>query len=256
MRTARMFAMLLGIGMLLSPRPARALEQIDVFGTLATAMEKGWEQALVEAVFGKYFEEKPETIRQTVAAPRPETTEANYGDLPAALLLGKHGRVDWREVMRLRQQKMGWGQIAHKLGIHPGTFNKLRKEAGIGTGKGRAVDRRPWEIVLGGYYGLEAADIEKLLARGLSLADVTFALNATATTGKSLDEILRLKRQLGTWDKVAAALGVKGEALAAAVEPKAKWSTSLPTGAIEDGGKAKDRGPGKGKGKGKGRGKK
>ena len=31
-------------------------------------------------------------------------------------------------VWKLRQSGMGWGQIANKVGMHPGTFNKLRNQ--------------------------------------------------------------------------------------------------------------------------------
>ena len=239
-----------------SPFPAHALEATQVFSAVLTAVEKGWEQALVELVAGKFFEEKPETIRETVQAKATDrsVTESAYADLPASLSLGKAGGVDWRKVAQLRQKKLGWGQIAHELGVHPGTFNKLRQQLGLGADKkgGGGIEAGPWVLILSKYYGLQPAEIEDLVRRGIPLAEVTFALNAAARSGRNVEEILRLKKQLGSWEKVAASLGLKGELLASPVDPEAKWQTALGAAPQEGG----DEGAKPGKGKGKGRGKK
>ena len=237
----------------LAARPATALslETAEVFSTVLTAQERGWEQALIELAVSKFFEVKPETVQQTVAAAPKTETRSTYGELPASLFVGKAGGVDWSRVMRLRQQKKGWGQIAHDLGIHPGTFNKLRKQLGLGTGTPKAgkAEAGPWVIILSRYYGLDRADIEKLIARGIPLADVAFALNAAARTGKSFEEILRLQQQLGNWEKVATTLGIKGDLLATPIDPKGKWQSAL--AAAEADATAKPKKPGKGKGKGR-----
>ncbi|HET6645571.1 MAG TPA: hypothetical protein VFG65_08750 [Fimbriimonadales bacterium] len=56
-------------------------------------------------------------------------TRSRFGmrgdDLISALYFRKSGKMD--EVFRLRGEGYGWGEIAHKLGMNPGEFNKMRK---------------------------------------------------------------------------------------------------------------------------------
>lgn len=63
----------------------------------------------------------------------PQLIEArrNYrlrnDDLNTGLYFRKFSRQDLNYVYKLRASGMGWGVIARKLRIHPGTFNKMRK---------------------------------------------------------------------------------------------------------------------------------
>ena len=50
-----------------------------------------------------------------------------------------------------RKRKMGWGEIAHSIGMHPGTFNKLRRQ-------GYSVDQIIWMDTLNRRYRIPYSD--------------------------------------------------------------------------------------------------
>ena len=72
-------------------------------------------------------------------------------------------------VWKLRNQGMGWGQIANSVGMHPGTFNKLRKQG--------AFDRdRFWTRSYQDRFSVPAERVSVLHKRGGSLEDVLGAI--------------------------------------------------------------------------------
>jgi len=59
----------------------------------------------------------------------------SYGELYLVGELHKHSHRSIDYILKLRDRNLGWGEIAHKLGIHPSTLNKALKEVKKG-GKG------------------------------------------------------------------------------------------------------------------------
>jgi hypothetical protein len=55
----------------------------------------------------------------------------------------------------------GWGEIAHSIGMHPGTFNKLRKQ-------GYSVDQIIWMNTVNRRYGIPYTDYGAWRKRGMS----------------------------------------------------------------------------------------
>ena len=100
------------------------------------------------------------------------------------------------EVWRLREQGLGWGQIAHRLGMHPGTFNKLRKSG--------EFDRDEiWEDIYEDRYGLRESDLTGIRRRGGSIRDaLPAAIIARASRNQPLAVYDRY-RSVRDWNRTA-----------------------------------------------------
>lgn len=59
------------------------------------------------------------------------------------------------------RRQQGWGEIAHSIGMHPGTFNKLRKQ-------GYSVDEIIWMNTCQKHYGINDTDYRSWRSRGYS----------------------------------------------------------------------------------------
>ena len=109
------------------------------------------------------------------------------------------------DVWKLRQQGLGWGQIAHRLGMHPGQFNKLRKSG--------AFDRdRIWGSILKERYGARDGDILSIKKKGGSMEDAVHAHIIAHKSGGSASEVFDHYRKGRDWDHTAKAhKGGKGD---------------------------------------------
>jgi hypothetical protein len=106
-----------------------------------------------------------------------------------------HRPVD--EVWKLREQGLGWGQISHKLGMHPGTFNKLRKSG--------AFDRdRIWGSVLKDKYGASESDLASIKRNGGTMQDTLHVYIVAHESGKKPMEVFGRYRKDRDWDRTAA----------------------------------------------------
>ena len=100
------------------------------------------------------------------------------------------------EVWRLREQGLGWGQVAQRLGMHPGTFNKLRKSG--------AFDRDEiWESIYEDRYGVRESDIDLIRRRGGSMRDVLPASIIARASRTSPVTVFQRFRTTRNWDRTA-----------------------------------------------------
>lgn len=76
-----------------------------------------------------------------------------------ALILSERCHKPFSEVWKARGK--GWGQVAHSIGMHPGTFNKLRKQ-------GHSVEQIIWIDALHKRYGVSHGLYDSWRKRGLS----------------------------------------------------------------------------------------
>jgi hypothetical protein len=136
-------------------------------------------------------------------------------------------------VWALRRQGLGWGQVAHKLGMHPGTFNKLRNSGAFDKG-------RIWGDVFKGRYGAREQDLVVLRRRTPRLEEILGAVIVAKATGKSPQEVYDRYEDLKSWPGTAKAFGVDMEKAARVGEEAPELPAGPPVG------------KGKGKGKGKG----
>lgn len=170
-------------------------------------------------------------------------------------------------VWQLRQQGLGWGQIAHKVGMHPGTFNKLRNQG--------AFDRdRFWATSYRERFAVPTERVVVIQKAGGTLEDVLAAILIGKLTNREPSQVYdQYRTQRVTWATVATSSNVQFESWRriavpvktryVIVDPKAK---PVPVHRSDDRGKGKashkdgqakgkEKSSGKGAGNGKGQGK-
>ncbi len=180
---------------------------------------------------------------------------------------------DPRTVWKLRQSGMGWGQIAQKVGMQPGAFNKLRNSG--------AFDRdRFWTDTYSNRFNVPADRVLLMRKSGGSLEDVLGAIVIGKLSKQDPRTVYDQFKTQKSWTSVASKYQVKLTDWRRVSSPvrdrytitsadtkstgkgKPKTSqTSKGKSGDKDKGKgksdstAKGKGNGQGKGKGKGQGK-
>ncbi|MCH7905188.1 MAG: hypothetical protein IH944_11590 [Armatimonadetes bacterium] len=132
-----------------------------------------------------------------------------------AIVISHHSGYSLHDVLRQKPKGEGWGNVAKRMGMHPGTFNKMRV-------KGNDFENIIWINMLGDKYGFSERSFFELSKRGLKRDEIVAAV--VMSNGKK--------------DKLEASVTI-----VLASRPKAT------TGAAASG-----KGNGKGKGKGRGKG--
>lgn len=85
-------------------------------------------------------------------------------------------------VWRLRQQGLGWGQIAQRIGMQPGRFNKLRNQG--------AFDRDHfWTTTYRDRFSVPTQTIQVVRQRGGTLEDVLGSIVIGKLTNKSPQQV-------------------------------------------------------------------
>jgi hypothetical protein len=82
------------------------------------------------------------------------------------------------EIWRLREQGMGWGNIAKRLGMHPGTFNKMRV-------RGEFDNDWRWDEELHNRYGWSTTEISKRRKSGARWGTLFMEAERKRKGGKS-----------------------------------------------------------------------
>lgn len=107
-------------------------------------------------------------------------------------------------VWQLRQQGLGWGQIAQRVGMHPGQFNKLRKSG--------AFDRdRFWSTSYRERFGVPDTQVVIVRQRGGTLEDVLAAIIIGKLTKKSPQDVYSRYAVDRSWVTMASNQNVRFE---------------------------------------------
>lgn len=107
-------------------------------------------------------------------------------------------------VWQLREQGLGWGQIAQRVGMHPGTFNKLRNQG--------AFDRdRFWTTSYHDRFGTSNTQISVVRQRGGTLEDVLGAIVIGKLTNKPPQDIYTRYQTERSWMTIASSQNVRFE---------------------------------------------
>jgi len=131
-------------------------------------------------------------------------------DVAPIFSASSYGRTRADTVWQLRRQGLGWGQVAHRIGMHPGTFNKLRVAGAFDSG-------RIWSRTLGSRFAVPESRVRAVLGRGASPQDSIAAILIAKATHRSpqavFDEYrggrdwerirIKYKVDFGNWRKVA-----------------------------------------------------
>lgn len=99
-------------------------------------------------------------------------------------------------IWQLRQDGLGWGQIAQKIGMHPGTFNRLRKQG--------AFDRdRFWERSYQERFGVNTNQIEVVRRSGGTLEEVLASIVVGKLTKRDPARVYDEYKSAGSWETIA-----------------------------------------------------
>ncbi len=175
-------------------------------------------------------------------------------ELAPVYSLSKQTHRPANEVWRLRQEGLGWGQVAHKLGMHPGTFNKMRNAG--------SFDRdRIWGSIYQNRYGASSTDIAAIRRRGGSNRDILPALVIARSSRTKPVSIYDRYRKDRDWNRVASTYKVdfhRGARGGPWNSPPGRWTEDHGSKGkghaamkIHGAGKANGKGHGRGAGPGK-----
>lgn len=117
-------------------------------------------------------------------------------DLAPYYEMSYYGRTSPSSVWALRNQGLGWGQVAQRIGMHPGTFNKLRKNG--------AFDRdRFWTDRYRSRFGVPEQQITVIRRSGGSLEDLLGAIVIGKLTKQSPQTVYDRYRTDRSWTTVS-----------------------------------------------------
>ncbi len=188
-------------------------------------------------------------------------SNVNVYDAAPLYSTSHHTHHPVEEVQDLRQQGLGWGQIAQRLGMHPGTFNKLRKSG--------AFDRDAiWGSIYKERYGVRESDLAAIRRRGGSMRDALPACIIARGSRTSPATVYTRYKRDGDWERTASSYKVDlrnhSKYARKSASPKRITPVSVGTGKghekikarahRSDHGKPSDSGKGLGKSHGKGHG--
>lgn len=123
-------------------------------------------------------------------------SRADVWDLGPIYSMSRYGDSNPSDVQRLRASGMGWGEIAHKIGMQPGTFNKLRKKG--------YFDRDPfWDDICRRRYGVRQDEITSIRRRGARTEDVLGCIIVAKASHKSPSTVYGQYQQDKDWNRTA-----------------------------------------------------
>lgn len=126
----------------------------------------------------------------------------HYGEsfvvLGPALVISRHSGHDLDYVLHHKPKGKGWGQVAKEMGMHPGTFNKMRK-AGV------SFESMVWMNMLGDRYKFSDRDYKRYRREGLT--DFELVLAVVMTEGKSGPMAKAAKKIMANRPKAAGKAG-------------------------------------------------
>jgi hypothetical protein len=181
--------------------------------------------------------------------------------LLGAIYANRYGRASWDDIYRMRRDGMGWGQIAHAIGMHPGQFNKMRKN------NRWANDRDMFDDIWRDRFdrkGTRNSDIDWARSRGMSYRDAYIADQIRRARGGTFQGTVTNHRRGSQWVSKKANPGFKratgsfagpsSSATKAKSSKKKGSANNFPARGKDTSHKNKEKNKGKGKGKGNGRG--
>lgn len=168
----------------------------------------------------------------------------NDNDMLTALTLQRYGRRDRDDIYAMRRKGMGWGQIAHAIGMHPGDFNKARKSGKFGS------DRDVYDDMWSNRFdrkGRSSGDVGWARGKGVSYRDAYIADQIARARGSNFKDLVTTFHRAPNWTSVSRAV----KATPSKKNDK-KGSNDNKAKGKDD--KSKDKSKSKGKSKGKGKG--
>ncbi|HJP83146.1 MAG TPA: hypothetical protein VJ835_06525 [Fimbriimonadaceae bacterium] len=117
-------------------------------------------------------------------------------DMAPEYVMSEYGDEPYPTVHHLRESGLGWGEIAHRIGMHPGTFNKLRHQG--------YFDRDEfWDDVCSRRYGVPESELDAIRRRGARNPDVLSTVIICRSSGRKPSEVFDNYRKSHSWNTTA-----------------------------------------------------
>lgn len=203
MRPLRLSALALAtLAALVIPAPTRAAGELETIALALLAQKFG---------IGQQQAQRLQTLtNRSVFETAPVYSTSHY----------THRSVD--EVWRLRQQGLGWGQVARRLGMSPGRFNKLRTSGAFDSD---AI----WTSICKERYGASGSDLAAIRRRGGSMRDALSASIIARASHRSPVVVYKRYQSDRDWGRTARTYKVDLRNHAKYARPIGKAVRSQPT---------------------------
>lgn len=239
--------------------PAASADLDIHVGVAVTDVDLG--EALLIAAVGEFFGLETHVVpyyRTEQRMPLPEIVTAMY--------LARLAGVDHHTAVGLRSRGHGWGRIAKDMGIHPGTFNKLRKGFQVETATDVGFEEAVLIWFLSEYYRTPQSSIIGFREQGHPFLGIFLALDFSSKSGKAPGHLLGERSHGGSWKAVGQAVGFSEDQLKHPSKPKGGQGfrpqnpdgeplDHVSSGSGQGQGQGKDSSGGQGQGKDKNQGK-
>lgn len=154
------------------------------------------------------------------------------------------GNTTPERVWALRRQGLGWGEIADRIGMHPGTFNKLRAAGAFDSPS-------IWNNALRLRFEVSGREIQAAQRRGATPQDMIGAILIGKATGRSMQAVLDEHEDVRDWESIRSKHGVDfGKWQSFAKKPSPKASSAGKSQAKDAKAKSKSKSKGGNRGKG------
>jgi hypothetical protein len=111
-------------------------------------------------------------------------TKESFGVLGPAIVISRNCDHDLNYVLRNKPKGEGWGNVAKKMGMHPGTFNKMRVQGG-------SFESMCWMNMLNTKYRFPQKDYERAQKQGLSDLEIVLAVVKADGKAASFDKAMK-----------------------------------------------------------------
>ncbi len=142
-----------------------------------------------EIIAAKFGISKSEVSRILTAS------RLSLNDVAPILSASSNGQVRPDTVWKLRRKGLGWSQVAQRIGMHPGTFNKLRVAGAFDSGK-------IWSNALTNKFAVTGSDIAAVQKRGASPQDTIAAILIAKASYRTTPIVYEEFRKAGKWELI------------------------------------------------------
>ncbi len=112
-------------------------------------------------------------------------TREPFSVLGPALVISRNSDRDLAYVLKHKPKGQGWGNVAKNMGMHPGTFNKMRVQGG-------SFDSMCWKNMVNTKYNFPEKDYDRARKQGLSDMEVVLAVvMANGKTTTAFDKAMK-----------------------------------------------------------------
>jgi hypothetical protein len=97
------------------------------------------------------------------------TTNTSFGTLGPAMVISRDTGQSLDYVLQNKPKGEGWGNVAKRLGMHPGAFNKMRA-------KGGTFENQVWMNMLHSKYQFPESEYSRVKRQGLTDLETVLAV--------------------------------------------------------------------------------